>query len=72
MVDLNTLPNRIGGYTRTWPDSHAWKNGDLIAGVTNDYVNFGKLNPIGYSIKKVPVSNNEEVISVIKKGPYKQ
>ena len=68
LVNLNSLPNQIGLYTRKSPTSNAWINGRIIVLVSKDSVSFGTAVPIGALFKRVNVSSNEEAIAAIKKG----
>ncbi len=68
MVDLTTLPNQIGCYTRRSPKSNAWINGNMIVLITDHSVSFGTAIPVGACFRKAEVSSNEEAIAEVKKG----
>lgn len=72
MIDLKTLPLRIGLYERKNEESTMFKNtgrdgfGCAIRVDTNEAV-FGTWRPVGATILRETVATNEDVIELLKK-----
>lgn len=70
MIELEKLPMEIGAFKREKPTSNTFANKGEAKGFTvntqKQELVFGTWRPVGAILKRVKVTNNEEVVSSIK------
>ena len=71
MVEIEKLPLKIGSYERESLQSHSFLDRGAAKGYTiskdGTHLIHGSWRPVGAILKKIPIQNNEDILSEILK-----